>query len=765
MNPNNQKDEFNPADKNYEETFKNLADEEVKKAGKSSQSSDSESGSIDDSANSVKDNEESGNGWYNPSGSGPQSGRGSFGGFVKNKGPIGLIVALVLGGGIGIGALFSPAILIVHLKETMVGKFNQQLGSMDARTMRLIDAKTKDATKGFCTTVKIKCKYSSMSERQLKKFRAAGIEIEVDKERPFGRSTIKSMSFNGQPISAGEFRAKMLSDPNFRSAVKKAYNPMFAGFADKTWTRVKGKFGISERAPSKSKDVEEKKKALHAASNAGDSSSSLKKAVANEPHPLCNPADKCTEADVEKVNGELDAEINAIKQLEPGNIKVGSALGSIRGTLAISGALDTACQAYAALQLTAFTAKNIRTIQLARYAMQYFTVADMIKAGDATPDDVSQLGTILTSTSSGLDANGNKRKSATDSSGYKYSAFGDSGSMSEYSSMFMAGGGLTGKFSGVSAFIDTTLGGRKNVKGTCRFLANPFVQAGSIIGGLAFTLTGVGVGKILLQAGLSVVVAAAISVLPNILADIIAGKVTEGIQGEDSGDAITSGAGALMGGVANIGGNAPLTKEQALAYNKLNQDTAVAYARDEALKLSPLDTSNRYTFLGSIAYSMMPLYTNSGFSLSTGLGSSLSILGIGINNLIPQAGAVGSAKEQAALDVCQDYDYKDIGIATDPFCNPIFGIPPQFLDIDPIEVVTNLYDKGYIDQDGLSTQKYDDWKAICTERQQAFGYNEVDSSSGIDDGKDCVINDKNTAYLFLGLIDSRIEDGMDGYDI
>ena len=98
-----------------------------------------------------------------------------------------------------------------------------------------------------------------MSERQLKKFRAAGIEIEVDKERPFGRSTIKSMSFNGQPISAGEFRAKMLSDPNFRSAVKKAYNPMFAGFADKTWTRVKGKFGISERAPSKSKDVEEKK--------------------------------------------------------------------------------------------------------------------------------------------------------------------------------------------------------------------------------------------------------------------------------------------------------------------------------------------------------------------------------------------------------------------------------------------------------------------------------------------------------------------------
>lgn len=778
MNPNNQQDEFNPADKNYEETFKNLADEEVKKAGKSSRSSDSESGSIDDSTNSLKDDEESGNGWYNPSSSGPQSGRGSFSGFVKKKGPIGLIAALILGGGIGIGALFSPAILIVQLKETMVGKFNQQLGSMDVRTMKLIDAKTKDATKGMCKTVKIKCKYATMSERQIKKFQAAGIDIEVDKEKPFGRSTIKSMSFNGQPISAGEFRATMLSDPEFRSAVKKAYNPMFAGFADKVWTKTKLKFGINERAPNKSKDVEEKKKDLQDKSKNAQENDSMKYPTKDNPddpkekykHPLCSNPLACTDEEVGKITETLDktkAYYNSAKNaFKPGKVGLSMAK-SVGGAVGIVGYLDSACTGYYAIQLTSFAAKNIRTVQLARYAMQYFTVADMIKAGDAKPEDVSQLGTILTSISPGdfSDTKKGPRKSATDSFGYKYAAYGDSGNMSDQTSLFTANGGLTGTLSGVSDFVLSLIpGGKKNANNACRFVKNPAVQAGSLVAGLAFAIVpGVGWARLAGSVAIGVTIGLALSILPGILADILAGTVTDGIQGEDSGDAITSGAGALMGGVANAGGNAPLTKDQALAYNKLNQDTAIAYARDEASELSPLDASNRYTFMGSIAYSMMPLYSSSAFSIGGGLSSSLSMLGVGLNSLLPRASAVSDASEKAAMEICKDYDYVDMGIATDPFCNPMFGIPPEYLETDPQEVLDYLLGNGYIDGEGKQTSAYIDWIEKCTERRYAFGYDNPEENS--ESGEDCLISSRQTAYKYLGIIDARIEDGMDGYDI
>lgn len=766
MNDEDKNKNLNPASQDISEKtdFDRLL--QAEKSG--AKPEESESSDLDD----IKQKEESSDrqGFYRPSG---KSNTKFTAASLKKRGPIGLIIAIVLGGGFGLSLLFSPGILLVQLKEVMVGKFNTQLASMDARTMRIIDAKTKEATKGACSTIKIKCRYASMSERQLKRFQAAGIDIKYEKTA-LGRYKPTSFRFkDADSIPANEFRSTMINNPDFRNAVRKAYNPKFAGFADATWTKVRTKLGLSEAAPSKSKDVEEKKKQLQEVAKNGEAGGTdVAKATAGEDHPFCDP-NPCTEEDANRVNSDIDANAKTIADLDPGKVAMGAAVKSIRtgvtGSLGISGMLDTACQAYGAVQLTAYGAKLYRTIQLSRYAIQFLTVADMIKAGAATPEDVSQLGDILTAEAEGVDTNGNPRKSATDSYGYRYAAYGDVSSMNEYTSMFLAGGGLTGKLSEISGLAISILGGKEGI-GKCRFLANPFVQAGSIIAGIAFAFTGVGTAKIIAQAAFAIGVSAALAVLPSLLSDIIAGNVTENIQGEDSGDAITSGSGSFMGVTANTGGNAPMTKDQALAYSKLQQETVVAYTKDEASTLSQLDASNRFTFMGALAYNLMPYYSKNAFSVGGTIGSSLSFVATSLKGIIPSVNAVTDEKEKAALNVCQDYDYQELGIATDPFCNPIFGIPPQYLNADPIEVVDELFSNGYyqLDSSGsdyVKTEKYEEFIKTCVEREKPFGYQDVTDSSSVSDGKDCIIDSKIEAYAYLNIIDERIENGMEGYDL
>lgn len=759
----NDTENFNPGDKNYKDTFRNLSEDEIKNAGKTS----SDLNPDNNSEQSVQDYSKRG-GLYNPSISslGPNKFMGilKLSGKAKKGGPIAAIVSIFI---IAMITLFSPAGLLIHLKETMVGKFNQQLASMDIRTRKMIDAKTKEATKGFCNgPIKVKCKYSTMSDRQLKKFKAAGFDVDTEKTT-LGRNKIKSISYNGESIAPEDFKTRMISDPEFRRAVKTAYNPKFAGFADNIWKKIKTRFGISERAPKTAKDVDERKKVLHENSKTpfSDPNSKNKYPKEGEPHPLCDNPQSCTkvEEDNKALKNQIDEYESRVKNLT-GKFSPGKITSSSIRALGIVGAVDSACSVYAAIQLTAFAAKNIRMLQLIRYSVQFFTVADMIKAGDAKPEDVSQIGTILTSNSPGdySDEIKGPRKSATDSFGYKYAAYGDTSKMSDQTSVFLAGGGLNGTLSSVSGKALEVIGGKENAKTTCRFLANPFVQAGSLVLGIAFSIIpGIGWAKLGASIAIAGATALALGLLPGILADIIAGNITENIQGEDSGDAITSGSGALMGSLANTGGNAPLSKDQALAYNKLNQETTIAYLKDEASQLSPFDTSNKYTFMGSIFSSLVPYYSKQAFSLSGGINTSLSLVGSSFASIIPKSSAVSDAQISAAMDICQDYDYKDMGIATDPFCNPMFGIPPEYLEADPFDVIDYLRNSNYIDNDGNKTESYNNWIRQCTERDYPFGYSDVEDPNSPEEGKSCLINNKETAYLYIGLIDSRIEEGMD----
>jgi hypothetical protein len=697
---------------------------------------------------------------------------GRFKGWFKKASP-----ALGIGGVIGIGgmallALTSPALLIVQMKETMVGKFNTQLSSMEARSNKILYAKMNGATSGFCNSkLTIRCKFTSMTEKQVAKLKAAGIEVEGDKAIT-GRIKPKQMTFKGTVINARDFATTAGTNADFRNALKQAYNPKYAGFVGKAWANVATKYKINKQAPELNADEDPEKareKINQIAEEGTDDTGSRTRVTGDAPDCEGSACSGISEADAEKINADAEAISGAAKD--------GSAASDVRAKLSgvnsgavssffkLSAPLDYACQGYGALTTLSYAAKAIRAAQLVRYAVLFMGIADTIKAGESPePEDVSLLGRVLTTNiKSTEDPTNTLIGSATDSYGYKYAAYGDSSASEQsmqISNRFMAGGGFVGQMSAVTAAVLTPLGGRSGAKATCGFLANPLVQGASIVLGIAsLFVPGANVAKIAASAASGVAVSVAIAVLPGMLAEIVAGTVTKDIVGEEAGNAITSGSGTLMSdALAAQNGNAPMSKNDAVAYNNLQVETRDQYIADELKDANPFDATNPHTFLGSIATALIPLQSSSNPVTKVG-----SLITSSLGSIIPSSNAVTIEQYSKSLDVCQDMDVIEAGYAADPFCNVIRGIPPKYLDKDPFLVVDQLQAAGDLSEDGTPTGNYSSFITSCITNEEPLGYQSLDTGFDQAAAAKCVINDDNANY-YLNYVDQRVELGLSDED-
>jgi len=693
--------------------------------------------------------------------------------FLKRKGPMGAIIGLLVGGGFGLAGLMSPGLLIVQMKEVMVNKFNTQLTSMELRSNKIINNKINGATSGVCSSVvTIACKYSSVSDKQIKAFRDAGIEVEGNKTLG-GRTKPTNFKFNGEDISPSEFNSLRNSNPAFNRAVRNAYNPKYAGFADEIWSKFAAKIGIKKTPGVSGETDTERAQSLDEEVKSGTTETTSTHVTTNDIDPETDKP--YTPEKVAQINDAADkfaaeagagikAGESALSEVEP---SISAGAKSLGNFFKVTGVADNACQAYGAVQTLGFAAKTVRAVQLARYAMAFLNIADQIKAGTAKPGDVAYFGGILTSIAyDAKSAVKNSRGAATDSFGYKFAAYGDVGVPDNFVAQFMAGGGLTGDLIRVTSAIKSVLQPVGGIA-SCKTLANPWVQTGSIIAGIGLMLIPGGqvafgakeAGQLALQVSYSV----AMLVLPQLLKDIVAGTVTKGIVGADSGNGFTSGAGSLMGGLANEGGNAAMTKPDAMAYNDAQTQVVASYNRDDASKLSPFDATNSNTFLGSIVSSLIPYYSR----LNT-VGGTISSIGSLVSSsfasIFPKSSAASTTQYQESLDSCQDYDYQSLGIATDPFCNVIYGIPPRYLNKDPMTVLSDLTTKNQVDATTGNPVPGSDYEAFiskCIGRSTPLGPSTTTVPNG--DGTGCIITDSNADY-YLYFIDRRIQNDIDGVD-
>jgi hypothetical protein len=279
---------------------------------------------------------------------------------------------------------------------------------------------------------------------------------------------------------------------------------------------------------------------------------------------------------------------------------------------------------------------------------------------------------------------------------------------------------------------------------------------------------GVGQGasavRIAAQAGLQVAFSIAMYVLPELLKEIVAGSVTDNIHGPDVGDAGTSGAGEMFGTLANEGGNGALSKEDAVKFNTAYTTVAANYSKDEAAGLSPLDASNKYTFIGSMAYQILPRLYQTGQSFGDILSGVGSVMSSAFSGLLPTTNALSTAQYEASLEMCNDYDYVRLHAATTPFCNVIYGIPPEYLDKDPMKVVDELVAKNELDaESGQPKGDYKDFIKDCIQgtATKPLG-SDISTDSEGDDGTKCIFSDANANY-YLHFVDERVDEGLDGY--
>lgn len=710
--------------------------------------------------------------------------------FLKLSPTAGLIGGLGFGG-IIVGIVTSVLSLMpIHIKEIITNKFNTQLASLDARTNKIISSKINGTTSGLCTKkISVLCKYSSMSDKQIERFKDAGIKVNADADSSTitGRTKPTSFEYDGKTISASEFMSKYKQDINFKNAVYKSYNPKYAGLSDFIWKKAANKLKINKQAVDidGKNDEERLKKIQDKVNDSKDGSKANKKVKAGDDN---GKGGTYTEEEAKKINQATDtANEIADNADEIANSKIKSGtealeiaeksikdsaldgLGKIVNVVKITGVADDACMAYGTIQAVGYAAKTVRALQLARFAMIFLNVADQIKAGTAKAADVEYLGKILTTTKP--DSKEKKGlKSATDSYGYKYAAYGEAGKMPVSASQFLAAGGLTGSLIGVTKAIDSATGGKP--RQVCKILGNPIVGLGSIVIGIAgLILAPQAIAfKDVAQVIGSIALTAATYVLPAMLQDIIAGVlIDKNTVGELAGNAYASGAGYLMGSTAALGGNAPLTPIQAASYGKLTASVLSEYDELERLNNSQLNIASTSTFAGKLFSQLIP-YTSSISSFSN-VFSSIASISIGSINLLNSQVTYASSNVED-YQVCQDLDYMDPNadgdksdrIATDPFCNIIYGIPPASLDKDPIEVAQYLIDKEEINENGdIIGEDYKEFMKNCINRERPMG--DVGSDGSEDDGSMCLFDhDPDNEYYYLYHIDQRVDKGMDGIE-
>lgn len=668
---------------------------------------------------------------------------------VKKRGLWGLVATIILGGGAAGIIMTSPALLLVHVSEVLTNKFNTQLTSLTARTEKIRMAKINSAvngtTAGFCgSAITINCRYTSLSSDEVDRFKAAGINVEGEDVTAIrGRLKPKSFTFTDSsgktvPVSADKFMSTYNDNLEFQSAVNKTYNPKYAGFSDYVFKHVEDWLKISKRAPFKEGETDQERAASVTDETKNGTSDTSEKATTNDKN--CTGSGCTAEEEANAANAANEIGTEAEQVAKSGTKLSTAVLEGATSAIKITGIADNACTVYGMITAVGDGAKMIRAAQMARFAMIFLTTASMIKAGTAQPGDVSYLNTILTTTTK------TNPKSATDSYGYQYAAGMQTGPIDKPASQYLAGGGLGGDLSSVVANINQVLNG--DPQGVCHVLKNPFVQGASLLAGVALMLIpgaqGVEVSKLALQGVEAAAMMTASTVLPAMLADMISGVlVDQNTVGEAAGNALTSGASNMMSTTAAAGGNAPLHPDQAVAYETDQNNILAQYAAQDRLAYSPLDPSNPNTFMGQVFTQLMP-YGSKVASVSGILSAPLQMFGSSLSSLLP------SSKADSASDYsqCQDFAYRSSGInlATDPFCNPIRGIPSQYLNEDPVDLNTRLINAHQIDPvtgNPVSGSQYATFVNNCINRQLPIGSTD-DSFS--DDGHECFIDDQSAVH-------------------
>lgn len=709
---------------------------------------------------------------YDPSKSGPAKGAAgnrarlaaAGKGLLKKRGPLTLILSITLGFGGTAGMLFStPATLFASVKANITNsrdtsaparnmRFNRIMASMmpDRNSNRNIDKACEKPRSKMCRAL-------TMSDTMKRKLEKAGLKIESEKsgDNTNGRSRIRSIV--AKDVLGREFKAdskdqfrQLFRRPVFRAAFNRGYDAMKSPFLGKHFGALLSKrFGVSRGPGLEGKSKREFDK-------------SFRESMRLEGEPA--------DGDLKKRKD------NRKKQNKKSQNRIDSQKIKGGGKGSKLGVLSTICSFYYGVKGTLSAAKLIQITNLVRFASVFLIEFDRVLASESTPEASSYIGNRLNySEKSEFDADGKPNRfyntNFTDAEGMRMLLHGDIRNLSEYGQKYVVGGGVIQDINGALSSFEDFIGGwideinvgdfigkltgrstdtpRKTgqiaVTALCKGAgvvdqAVELSHCWSVIGaplatvGTVFPVVGNAIGAAIGLGACYLLISVAQKIIEAIVTpylDDIVQKIAEWAaemplddetNGFDAGNALAAGAGLLLQNSALTNG---LVSTNTAGYKKYLSNVSgemneyIAAQQYEAHK-TPLDTTNQYSFMGSIALS---LYQNGityqGFNPIKLAQNSLSLLpmaGKRIANISTTANALGGVFNTIAPfneheAKCPDPILTD-NFSGDPFCVPYTHMAEDALTVDPVELIQYMEDNEFISKEDGSILDTDNGKIL-----------------------------------------------------
>lgn len=664
---------------------------------------------------------------------------------LKRKGPLGFLIALVLGAGtLGFSGF---ALMPLSLTEHMTNDTNDSKPSSQRKNFHLFGKKVNgsDFKKklSICNSVvSFRCKMKTIPEPLADAFEKEGKFKFHDKNiLPDGRIGFSALEFPDGNVAhdSGELTRILRTSASSSLAFEGIYNTRNSLYTGNWFSKMLAGINLTKgkKIEGNTREATDRSYQESVRGERGTISTSATPGSTDE---------NATEEQRRQTQANNDAGNETSRQINEA-ISKGTKLKSL--ALKASGALalpQMACLTYNMANFIATTAKIKKAMYFAGFAMIFLTLASTIKANAATSAEVETAMSVLAPskypekvedpTTGQMIDNPNIGKNALDSEAYKVVAYGDQINLVGVATKFFVAGGFLGVLQKVLTWIDSNIG-KSKMKIACKLVNNKVVQVVSFLA--APIITGIG---LIAQAVLPLDEWAAN--LVNFAIDAATGvDPTTDLLGVDAGNALFVGVAAIMGTASMKFGMKPgklsAIKQNVMANEELQQQE-IAMETYAASK-TPLDITNRYSFLGSMAFQLASLMPNFQRPVVSSIGKVFAAIPQSFAALTKNASAAYSMPvadySETRFNQCKDEVYAAFKekFSPDMFCS-IRYVPFDAVDVDVVFdylEASNQIDK--ITAEPIAGSYTDKFVKFCANRTDPWGSTSIPAEEQTEDPK------------------------------
>lgn len=695
--------------------------------------SDTDSGDSGDNRDNVNEAEQSGgdptwkNKTNNPKKKAPLKTRAAKA--AKKYGPSVGIIGLILGGFGGLSVLLAPTALFAFLDRQMTSDSSDSTRTNFMMRRAYIGGLIGKAD---CST-KVKCKFSTMGQKQVDKWKAAGFTIEPDKPDSDGRFKVTSVTFPGgspKVTSSAAFFSHIDSNIEARVAFDRVVNSRSGMFNSKfaNWDKVWKKFGLNRsKSPPSSRSTDEETRRAENRRNYDQHTN-----AETDPDPDVRARNHLDRA----MNGE-----NGQPGLRSKLSAAASKLKGLKGAVKAADITSFVCTGYTIVKTTVAVIKLKWYKDLIVFGMPFFQIfAKAINQGSLTWQDAEFVGDRLTwylTSAQKLKSDLYKDYSdeefnltAMDSQGIKAMIYGEFGALKEFTKQYMgwyATAAIAG--SGIMKQLENVVGGKQNLQDIC-FVSNGIGLVSSVAcltSPISFGICAAAVAGAYLFAD-DVIELVAKELAKPAMELIAKAGLNSNLAGVRLGNALAAAIGLIMAEQSRASGlRAAVNTTQLSAFYLATEDVYQKHTTEIAqyeARQQPFDSTNQYSFISQLASTFYPVLPTQHETVFSGFAQVFSTALTPISFLSP----VVKAKElhhptqlglqtQGRLDMCnpdngtpQDQDLADIGVKCDHIGDTAGFTDPEIIKMAKesaygdrnlfAEVADNLQQSGCIDEDG-----------------------------------------------------------------